>query len=49
MYMVTGGLGVANPRIMAWDSGGNMTFGLNDTFPVGLMSHLVPIGNPVKK
>jgi hypothetical protein len=29
VYMITGGLGVANPRIMAWDSDGNMTFGLN--------------------
>jgi hypothetical protein len=29
VYMITGGLGVANPRIMAWDADGNMTFGLN--------------------
>ena len=133
VYMVTGGIGTANPRIMGWDSGGDMTFGLNnppgtiyqiqeleqnpmtwkqviahgklnpktktgvtftykplhwvkmttktgqfyyklkntgeaaqyffrkgntyivvipfpqDTFPQGLMSHLVPFGNPVKK
>ncbi|MDQ0191282.1 hypothetical protein JI721_12020 [Alicyclobacillus cycloheptanicus] len=29
VYMVTGGLGVANPRILGWDSGGNMTFAFN--------------------
>lgn len=29
VYMVTGGIGVANPRIMEWDSMGNMTFGYN--------------------
>jgi hypothetical protein len=29
VYMVTGGLGVANPRLMGWDSGGNMQFGSN--------------------
>jgi len=133
VYMVTGGIGVANPRIMGWDSNGNMTLGFNgppgttfqirelgqnpmtwqqvithgkldpktktgltftykplhwikeatktgkvfykldystqtsqyffrkgdtyivvmpfpnNTFPVGLVSHLVPIGNPIKK
>lgn len=133
VYVVTGGIGVANPRIMGWDSNGNMNFGFNgspgttfqiqeigqnpinwqqviphgkpdpktkkgvtftykplhwtknvtktgqvfyklddsaqapqyffqkgntyivvipfpnDTFPVGLMNHLMPIGNPVKK
>ncbi|MFB5189083.1 hypothetical protein [Alicyclobacillus fastidiosus] len=27
VYMVTGGLGIANPRIMEWDSSGNMDFG----------------------
>ena len=26
-YIVTGGLGMANPRIMAWDSTGDITFG----------------------
>lgn len=31
VYMVTGGLGIANPRIMAWDSGGNMDFGGNQS------------------
>lgn len=29
VYMVTGGIGVADPRIMGWDSGGNMGFGFN--------------------
>lgn len=29
VYMVTGGLGIANPCIMEWDSGGNMDFGGN--------------------
>lgn len=29
VYMVTGGIGVADPRIMAWDSGGDTTFGFN--------------------
>ena len=133
VYTVTGGLGVANPRILRWGSDGNMNFGLNgspgtmyqiremgqnpllwkqetphgklapqtkkggtftykpvqwiahytatgqvyyklddpsqgpqyffqkgntyiyvssfpnDVFPVGLMNHLVPVGNPIKK
>lgn len=31
VYMVTGGLGIANPRIMEWDSGGNMDFGGNQS------------------
>ena len=26
VFMVTGGLGIANPRITEWDSGGNMDF-----------------------
>lgn len=29
VYMITGGIGVANPRILSWDSIGNMTFGGN--------------------
>jgi hypothetical protein len=31
VYMVTGGLGIANPRIVEWDSGGNMDFGGNQS------------------
>lgn len=30
VYMITGGLGIANPRILSWDSNGNMTFGGNE-------------------
>lgn len=29
VYMITGGLHIANPRIMSWDSLGNMSFGGN--------------------
>lgn len=29
VYTVTGGIGVANPRILRWGSDGNMNFGLN--------------------
>lgn len=35
VYMVTGGLGIANPRIMEWDSGGNMDFGGNQSGDFG--------------
>jgi hypothetical protein len=31
VYMVTGGLGIANPRILGWDSGGNMNFAGNES------------------
>ncbi|QSO53615.1 hypothetical protein JZ785_07165 [Alicyclobacillus curvatus] len=29
VYIITGGLGLANPRILSWDANGNMTFGGN--------------------
>lgn len=29
VYTVTGGIGVANPRILRWGADGNMNFGLN--------------------
>lgn len=46
VYMVTGGIGVANPRIMEWDSGGNMDFGFNG--PPGIIYNIQEFGqNPM--
>ncbi|MCL6443611.1 MAG: hypothetical protein K6T83_09180 [Alicyclobacillus sp.] len=46
VYMVSGGLGVANPRIMGWDSRGNMIFGFNG--PPGTTFEILETGqNPM--